>query len=76
MAPWLGIIVPLNTPKPIVDKLTTETLAVMADPAAVKQFTDQQLVVMTLPGDKFMALIKKDHAKWQKVIESAGIKPE
>jgi tripartite-type tricarboxylate transporter receptor subunit TctC len=76
MAPWLGIIVPLGTPKPIVDKLTQETLAVMADPAAVKQFTDQQLVVMTLPGDKFMALIKKDHAKWEKVIASAGIKPE
>ncbi|HEY5378835.1 MAG TPA: tripartite tricarboxylate transporter substrate binding protein [Pseudolabrys sp.] len=76
MAPWLGIIVPLGTPKPIVDKLTQETLAVMADPDAIKQFTDQQLVVMTLPGDKFMALIKKDHAKWQKVIASAGIKPE
>jgi tripartite-type tricarboxylate transporter receptor subunit TctC len=76
MAPWLGIIVPLGTPKPIVDKLTQETLAVMADTAAVKQFTDQQLVVMTLPGDKFMALIKKDHAKWEKVIASAGIKPE
>ncbi len=76
MAPWLGIIVPLGTPKPIVDRLTKETLAVMADPAAVKQFTDQQLSVMTLPGEKFAALIKKDHDKWQKLIQAAGIKPE
>jgi tripartite-type tricarboxylate transporter receptor subunit TctC len=76
MAPWLGIILPLGTPKPIVDRLTKETLAVMADPAAVKQFTDQQLSVMTLPGDKFAALIKKDHDKWEKVIKAAGIKPE
>ena len=76
MAPWLGIIVPLGTPKPVVDRLTKETLAVMADPAAVKQFTDQQLVVMTLEGDKFAALIKKDHDKWEKVIKAAGIKAE
>jgi tripartite-type tricarboxylate transporter receptor subunit TctC len=76
MAPWLGIIVPLGTPKAIVDRLTKETLAVMADPAAVKQFTDQQLVVMTLEGDKFAALIKKDHDKWEKVIKAAGIKAE
>ena len=76
MAPWLGIIVPLGTPKPVVDRLTKETLAVMADPAAVKAFTDQQLSVMTLPGEQFAALIKKDHDKWQKVIQAAGIKPE
>ena len=76
MAPWLGIILPRGTPQPIVDRLTKETLAVMADPAAVKQFTDQQLSVMTLPGEKFAALIKKDHDKWEKVIKAAGIKPE
>ena len=76
MAPWVGIIVPLGTPKPIVDRLTKEILAVMADPAAVKQFTDQQLAVMTLPGEEFTALIKKDYDKWEKVIQAAGIKPE
>ncbi len=76
MAPWLGIILPLGTPKPIVDRLAKETLAVMVDPAAVKQFTDQQLVVMTLEGDKFSALIKKDYEKWEKVIKSAGITAE
>jgi tripartite-type tricarboxylate transporter receptor subunit TctC len=76
MAPWLGIILPRGTPQPVVDRLTKETLAVMADPAAVKQFTDQQLSVMTLPGEQFAALIKKDHDKWEKVIKAAGIKPE
>lgn len=76
MAPWVGVILPLGTPKPIVDRLTKETLAAMADPAAVKQFNDQQLVVMTLEGDMFSALIKKDYEKWEKVIKSAGITAE
>jgi tripartite-type tricarboxylate transporter receptor subunit TctC len=76
MAPWVGIILPAGVPKPIVDRLTKEILAVMSDSAAVKLFTDQQLVVMTLPGEQFTALIKKDSDKWEKVVKTAGIKME
>lgn len=76
MAPWVGIIVPAGVAKPIVDRLTKEILAVMSNPAAVKMFTDQQLVVMTLPGEQFTALIKKDSEKWEKVVKTAGIKME
>jgi len=76
MAPWVGIIVPAGTPKAIVDRLTKETLAVMSDPAAVKQFTEQQLVVMTLEQDHFAELIKKDLEKWGKVTKAAGIQME
>jgi len=73
MAPWVGIIAPAGTPKPIIDRLTKEILAVMSDPEAVKIFTDQQLVVMTLPGAQFTALIKKDSEKWEKVVKTAHI---
>jgi tripartite-type tricarboxylate transporter receptor subunit TctC len=74
MAPWVGIILPAGVPKPIVDRLTKEILEVMKTPEAVKTFTDQQLVVMTLPGEQFTALIKKDSDKWEKVVKEAGIK--
>jgi tripartite-type tricarboxylate transporter receptor subunit TctC len=60
-------------PKPIVTRLTAEILAVMKDPKAVKQFTDQQLAVMTLPGEQFTALIQKDSDKWEKVVKTAHI---
>ena len=76
MAPWVGIILPLGTPQPIVDKLTKETLAVMTEPAVAKQFTDQQLAVMLLPGDKFRALIQHDLDKWKDVVKAAGIQQE
>jgi tripartite-type tricarboxylate transporter receptor subunit TctC len=76
MAPWVGVIAPVGTPKEIVDRLTKETLAVMRDPAAVKQFTEQQLVVMTLEQDRFRDLIKKDLEKWGNVTKTAGIQME
>jgi tripartite-type tricarboxylate transporter receptor subunit TctC len=76
MAPWVGIIAPVATPKPIVDRLREATLAVMRDPAVIKQFADQQLTVMAIDGDRFTALIRADTEKWGKVVKNAGIKME
>jgi tripartite-type tricarboxylate transporter receptor subunit TctC len=76
MAPWVGLIAPAGTPKPIVDKLTADMLAILGDPAIVKQFSDQQLTVMALPQDRFTALIRSDTEKWGKVVKAAGIKME
>jgi tripartite-type tricarboxylate transporter receptor subunit TctC len=76
MAPWVGLIAPAGTAKPIVDRLTTAMLKVMRDPAVAKQFSDQYLTVMALDQGNFAALIKSDSDKWEKVVKSAGIHVE
>ena len=76
MAPWVGMIAPAGTPKPIVDKLTADMLAVLNDPEIVKQFSAQQLTVMALPQQRFTALIRSDTEKWDKVVKAADIKME
>ena len=74
MAPWVGIVAPSGTPQPVIDKLNDTMLAVMNDPAVVKQFADQQLTAMALPKEKFGDLIKADTEKWHKVVTEANIK--
>jgi tripartite-type tricarboxylate transporter receptor subunit TctC len=76
MAPWVGLIAPAGTPKPVVDRLTEAMLKVMNDPAVVKQFADQQLTVMALPPDAFAKLIRADTEKWGNVVKAADIKME
>ena len=76
MAPWVGIVAPAGTPQSIVDRLSEATIAVMADPAIAKQFSDQQLTVMALAKADFGKLIKNDLDKWQKVVADANIKME
>jgi tripartite-type tricarboxylate transporter receptor subunit TctC len=76
MAPWVGIIAPARTPKEIVDRLAKETVAIMRDPAVVKQLTDQQVTPFALDPDQLDALIRKDLEKWAGVINTAGIKAE
>ena len=75
-AAWEGIVVPAGTPKEIVTRLREATLSIMRDPAIAKQFTDQQKIVMALGPNEFADLIRKDSAKWEKVIKAAHIKKE
>jgi tripartite-type tricarboxylate transporter receptor subunit TctC len=76
MAPWVGLIAPKGTPKPIVDRLTEAMVTVMNDPALAKQCADQQLTVMVLAGDAFAKLIRADTDKWGKVVKTADIHME
>ncbi len=43
MAPWIGIIVPVKTPKEVVSKLGEATLAMMRDPEVIKLLVEQQI---------------------------------
>ena len=75
-AAWEGIVVPAGTPKEIVTRIREATLSIMRDPEIAKQFTDQQKIVMALGPNEFADLIRKDSAKWEKVIKAAHIKKE
>jgi tripartite-type tricarboxylate transporter receptor subunit TctC len=76
MAPWVGIVVPVRTPREIVRRLSDATLAAMHDPEVVKLLTEQQVTVMALGPEEFGQLIRSDLGKWERVIKAAGIKGE
>ena len=69
---WFGIAVPAGTPEPIVQKLNTEIVKVLQDPAVKERLGGE---VQTGPKP-FAELIKSDHDKWGKVVKEAGIKTE
>jgi tripartite-type tricarboxylate transporter receptor subunit TctC len=76
MAPWVGIVVPVKTPKEIVAQLSEAAIAVMRDPEVVKLLNEQQVTPMAMGLQEFEALIRSDLDRWEKVIKSAGIKGE
>src|SRR5262245_22998788 len=76
MAPWIGIIVPVKTPKEVVARLGEATLAVMHDPEVIKVLNEQQVTPMPTGSEEFEGLIKKDLDRWANVIKTAGIKGE
>ena len=73
---WFGIGAPRNTSAEIVDKLSDEINAGLADSNIKARLT--QLGGTAFPGSPadFVKLIADETEKWGKVIRAANIKPE
>jgi tripartite-type tricarboxylate transporter receptor subunit TctC len=73
---WYGLGVPEGTPAEIIDKLNTETNAILADPKAKARFAE--LGASLLPGTPadFGKLVEEETEKWGKVVKFAGVKPD
>ncbi len=73
---WLGIGAPKGTPPEIVERLSKEINAALAEPAVRTRLLE--LGSEPLPGTPvgFSGHITAETEKWGKVIKSAGIKPE
>jgi tripartite-type tricarboxylate transporter receptor subunit TctC len=73
---WMGIGTPTNTPAAIIETLSREINAVLADPAMKKRFVD--LGGTPFPGTaaEFGAFVAAETGKWGKVVKSASLKPE
>ena len=76
-AGWIGFGAPRGTPPAIVEKLSKEIEAAVADPQIKARLAD--LGGTTLPTGspaEFGAYIAAETEKWAKVVQFAGIKPE
>jgi tripartite-type tricarboxylate transporter receptor subunit TctC len=76
-AGWIGFGAPRGTPPAIVEKLSKEIAAAVADPQIKARLAD--LGGTTLPTGspaEFGAYIAAETEKWAKVVQFAGIKPE
>jgi len=72
---WIGFVAAMGTPKPIVDRLSAETAAIMALP----DVREKLLALGSEPAqpntpEQFGAYIRSEIAKWGKVIKESGAK--
>jgi tripartite-type tricarboxylate transporter receptor subunit TctC len=75
-APWVGVLAPAGTPAPVVNRLSEEMRKSLAKPETRERM--KQLGAITI-GDtpaEFLAFLKKDHERWARVIQAAGVKAE
>jgi len=76
-AGWIGFGAPRGTPAAIVEKLSKEIAAVVADPQIKARLADLGGTILPAetPAD-FGAFIAAETQKWAKVVAFAGIKLE
>jgi len=71
---WLGLVFPARTPRPIVDRIHKETVAVLNLREVQALLEDLGLDPEPSDPAKFHALIKSDFARWEKVVREAGLR--
>jgi tripartite-type tricarboxylate transporter receptor subunit TctC len=70
---WYGILTPAGVPKPIVQRLNRELVAIMNSTDMKEKLARQGTDVRTSTPEEFGAYIKEEIAKWGDVIRKAGL---
>jgi tripartite-type tricarboxylate transporter receptor subunit TctC len=73
---WFGIFVPTGTPAPIVARLNRELVQITQDPAMQKWAQSQQAEAISSSPEEAVAYIRRDLAKWTRVVKEVGLVPE
>jgi tripartite-type tricarboxylate transporter receptor subunit TctC len=73
---WFGIFVPSGTPEVVIGALNRELVAIMRDPAMQTWLESQGAEAGGGSPADFAAFVRRDHAKWSRVVKDVGIVPE
>jgi tripartite-type tricarboxylate transporter receptor subunit TctC len=73
VTPWFGVVVPVGTPQPVVERISKALEAALATPDVQKRLDVAGCEARSAPLDAFAAIIKADVAVWAKVVKEAGI---
>jgi tripartite-type tricarboxylate transporter receptor subunit TctC len=71
---WIGALVPVGTPQPIVEKIHTDLVAVLRMPEIKEKLGASGAVVVGNSSEEFAAWNRSEIAKWAKAIKDAGVK--
>lgn len=69
---WFGMFAPAGTPAPIVAKLNGALVKVLADPEVKKKLAEQGAEPYSEKPEQFAEFIRKETAKWSKVVKDSG----
>jgi tripartite-type tricarboxylate transporter receptor subunit TctC len=73
---WNAIAVPANTPQAIIELLNREIKAIMHTPEALNAAREQGATITATTPEEFQAYLRKELAKFGKLVKETGIKAE
>lgn len=73
---WFGVFAPARTPKPIIDKLTTEIAKVVATPAFKQKAQEQGAMADYMSPQQLADAVKAQTAQWTEVVKATGIEAD
>ncbi len=75
-AQWYGVVTTAGTPRAVVDRLNREIVASLQRPELRDKLLEMGFDPAPCTPSEFARIIRDDLARWQKVVKTAGIRPE
>jgi tripartite-type tricarboxylate transporter receptor subunit TctC len=72
----VGIVAPAGTPPEVIEILNREIGAIIRTPEFHQRMATIGVDVLGTSAAEYATMLKDDYAKWAKVVQAAGIKPE
>jgi tripartite-type tricarboxylate transporter receptor subunit TctC len=73
---WSGLVGPKGMPADIVQKINSAVSEVVNDPAVKKRLLDEGAEIRLMTPTEFGGFMRKENARWVKVVKDAGITPQ
>ena len=73
---WAGLVVPVATPRDIVEKIGADARRILQDPAMQARIVDRGAVADTRNSAEFAAFVKAENIKWAEIVKLAKIQVE
>ena len=74
--PWFGLFVPRGTPQVAIDRLNAAVNKMKDEEAVKKNFAEQGMLPRAGTPAAFNEIVRRDYARWLKVVDAIGFKPE
>lgn len=76
MVIWYGLFAPAKTPREVISRLHAETVKALRHEDMRQRLAAQGIDSGGTPPDEFAAIVRRDLARWQKVVRQANIRAE
>lgn len=73
---WFGLMAPAATPKPIIQKISTDVARIMAMPEVRERILAQVSEPIATTPEEYAAFIQSEIKRWREVILKTNMKPE
>ncbi len=73
---WAAFFAPVNTPKPILDKLSATIIGILNQPAMKERITKLGFTLKVRTPDEFRPYHAQEQQTWAEIIKAANIKVE